>query len=415
MRFFYSILMRRTLAALFIFGVTFASVSFSAWADSSRIDFNGHGYQRFDVNLTWTAAKAFCEVRGAHLATVTSQAENDFIDANFRPNNLWLGATDAASEGVWTWVTGEPWAFTKWGASEPNNYQALEHFLSISTLGAQFWNDARDDANAVYSVSINPLCEWEFPTAIVIPAASFTNGQNVAVGVAACGGGGYGASVLLTAPPCTGSPLGAADFVFNAPSAGAFRLFADYAAGESRPMRLKINGAQVTANGLADVTGCWTENCQQWVAQGAYILLAGQNTLRIERDGAFPHIRTFRFEPVDISCTSSAVATIEHVDLTAAMTAMNALNFGKFRQTFNVTCTTGRFGVIRLPGVALGAIVGSGTAYALVQSSCASTSVQSAISSPTAAQVSAVMAEKTNYSALLSDPLFSPLASWVCQ
>ena len=31
-----------------------------------------------------------------------------------------IGATDAAVEGSWVWVTGEPWSYTAWETNEPN-------------------------------------------------------------------------------------------------------------------------------------------------------------------------------------------------------------------------------------------------------------------------------------------------------
>ena len=35
----------------------------------------------------------------------------------------WLGGTDEKNEGVWEWITGEAWKFTKWAANEPNNLE----------------------------------------------------------------------------------------------------------------------------------------------------------------------------------------------------------------------------------------------------------------------------------------------------
>lgn len=92
-----------------------------AFADSAKLDFNGHSYQRFDTVMDWTAAKSFCEVKGSHLATITTSAENDFVTANFLPNYVWLGGSDASSEGTWTWITGETWSYSNWGSGEPNN------------------------------------------------------------------------------------------------------------------------------------------------------------------------------------------------------------------------------------------------------------------------------------------------------
>lgn len=160
---------------------------------------------------------------------------------------------------------------------------------------------------------------------IVIPAASFVNGQNVAVGAAACEGGIYGATVLLNAPPCLNQAQ-AAEFVFGA-DAGQYRLIAEYAALTARPVRLKINNVLVKPSALEDMTGCWFENCQQWIDQGVFNLTQGQNVLRVERDGYFPHMRTFRFEPISQingTCGTAngvAVATAPTANLCATGTA----------------------------------------------------------------------------------------------
>ena len=87
----------------------------AAWADSAKLTFNGHSYQRFDTAMNWTDAKAFCANKSAHLATITSQAENDFVAKNLVPTSpvspVWLGATDEEKEGVWKWITGESWIY----------------------------------------------------------------------------------------------------------------------------------------------------------------------------------------------------------------------------------------------------------------------------------------------------------------
>lgn len=127
----------------------------TVFADSAKLTFNGHSYQRFDTGMSWTSAKAFCEARGAHLATVTSQAEQDFIAPNFLSRFVWLGATDVANTGTWRWLTDEPWAYTNWQTGEPNNQSGVEHYLSTATANLTQWNDATNEATMV------PLCEWD--------------------------------------------------------------------------------------------------------------------------------------------------------------------------------------------------------------------------------------------------------------
>nr|XP_045590444.1 C-type lectin domain family 4 member F-like [Procambarus clarkii] len=65
--------------------------------------------------LTWAAARQFCAARGADL--VVFRDANAYADALGYINlvnkenaavGVWVGGTDEAVEGVWTWVTGEP-------------------------------------------------------------------------------------------------------------------------------------------------------------------------------------------------------------------------------------------------------------------------------------------------------------------
>jgi PKD repeat protein len=71
----------------------------------------GHFYRFVEkLNLSWTDAKAEAELTNyyglkGYLATITSQGENDFIKLKTKGVG-WIGASDAAVEGDWRWVTG---------------------------------------------------------------------------------------------------------------------------------------------------------------------------------------------------------------------------------------------------------------------------------------------------------------------
>lgn len=98
----------------------------------------------------WTAAKADAEARGGHLATITSEAEWIVISNLFGSNvsASWLGGTDEAQEGVWRWVTGEKWEYTRWCESEPNDAKGQEEYLVIweNSFG---WNDVPDTYTSI--------------------------------------------------------------------------------------------------------------------------------------------------------------------------------------------------------------------------------------------------------------------------
>lgn len=82
--------------------------------------------------LTWQAARASCQARGAawDLATIRDQADNDFVHG-LAGYEAWLAGTDATREATWVWVTDEtefyPAAsapvsvYTNWNVGEPNN------------------------------------------------------------------------------------------------------------------------------------------------------------------------------------------------------------------------------------------------------------------------------------------------------
>jgi len=163
---------------------------------------NGHYYNAVSVpeGITWSDAKTASESStylgmNGHLATITSQGENDFIYNNLgvTPNDYWLGAfqPDGSQEpdGDWQWVTGEPWDYTNWDPGEPTNdyeggYGDL-HPWGYPEDALQFhyndkWNDVTHDfLIGGYVVEYEPT-----PTnnTSVLPVANFST--NVSEGYA---------------------------------------------------------------------------------------------------------------------------------------------------------------------------------------------------------------------------------------
>lgn len=143
---------------------------------------NGHFYEHISSAASWTTAKANAAARtylglNGYLATITSQAENDFIKQKTGAD-AWIGASDeytqinaatgastyanqAAAEGKWYWVTGPagekgtqfsngnitPAAvngmFNNWNNAEPNNSGSNEHYGELYASGGNpgKWND----------------------------------------------------------------------------------------------------------------------------------------------------------------------------------------------------------------------------------------------------------------------------------
>ena len=158
------------------FVVLFGSASLAAptqWmvADGG----NDHFYDVIEISGTWDEARADAETqihqgRRGHLVTITSAAEQEFINA-ISPEGApgWMGAADSGVEGEWFWVTGQeagtkfwtggeggtatpPFNYANWLMFEPNDANGGAEDCAFNTIAnppssAIGWNDVPCDAN----------------------------------------------------------------------------------------------------------------------------------------------------------------------------------------------------------------------------------------------------------------------------
>ena len=146
----------------------------------SKLENGGHYYEFVNNGgaITWIAAKAAAEARTyfgqyGYLATVTSQAENDFLRDKLA-SDAWIGASDATTEGAWYWVTGPEngtlistgvygaittyaGVYSNWSVNQPDNYTYSgslpggEDYGEMYCSGANSggWNDLPNSEPAV--------------------------------------------------------------------------------------------------------------------------------------------------------------------------------------------------------------------------------------------------------------------------
>jgi hypothetical protein len=117
----------------------------------------GHGrYAAIKGGFDWAGAKQDAKNRGGHIATITSEAEWKAVKQVLGtiPHGYYLGGTDEKTEGVWEWITGEAWKFTKWAPREPNNlwrsqYGDEDHVQTWTATsdGNRLWNDIYSKKN----------------------------------------------------------------------------------------------------------------------------------------------------------------------------------------------------------------------------------------------------------------------------
>ena len=78
---------------------------------------------------------------GMQLATIDSQAENDFLEDQmdaFVDSSWWMGLTDLGSEGNHYWIDGSDSTFENWANNQPNN-SGNQDCVEVFTSGS--WND----------------------------------------------------------------------------------------------------------------------------------------------------------------------------------------------------------------------------------------------------------------------------------
>ncbi|MBT8495079.1 MAG: C-type lectin domain-containing protein, partial [Deltaproteobacteria bacterium] len=136
---------------------------------------NGNCYWvTYTSPLNGLVARETCVLAGGHLATITSQAESDFVNAlavdAYEASlaatpvvDYYMGATDDDAnsiEGVFVWVSGENFAFTNWRELEPNDNgpgDAGEDCAVIEADNGGTW----DDRNCELAPPYGYICERE--------------------------------------------------------------------------------------------------------------------------------------------------------------------------------------------------------------------------------------------------------------
>lgn len=124
---------------------------------------SGHCYELVPSrNTNYAQAQAAAEARTlgplkGHLLTLSSQAETDFLVANFSIGGYMVGAYQDRSSptysepgGGWRWTTQEPFTYTNWFPGEPTNTGGGEDITSFHANGK--WNDFYDGDFAGYIV-----------------------------------------------------------------------------------------------------------------------------------------------------------------------------------------------------------------------------------------------------------------------
>ncbi|MDO5539673.1 MAG: lectin-like protein [Eubacteriales bacterium] len=130
--------------------------------------YDGHTYFIYNMNLLmidhYSAAEAFCENLGGHLAVMDSKEENQAVYQYVSGRNChraYFGYSDENQEEKWEWVNGSGSTYKNWEYKQPNNGannedKAPENYAHFVKDGGGEWNDAEFGEVSPYFI-----CEWD--------------------------------------------------------------------------------------------------------------------------------------------------------------------------------------------------------------------------------------------------------------
>jgi hypothetical protein len=159
--------MRPSLYSIAIAVIFTASAQAQDWVQWSTTNGgNGHWYKAvINTNgLNWTQADLLARSEGGHLATIGSDAENQFVFSLINSPEFFSGSHNNGSgpaiggyqpdgqpapDAGWSWETGEPWTYSNWFPGQPDDpSETRAHYFSgTQGVPAATWNNinANDD------------------------------------------------------------------------------------------------------------------------------------------------------------------------------------------------------------------------------------------------------------------------------
>ncbi|CAH1789708.1 unnamed protein product [Owenia fusiformis] len=92
--------------------------------DSEWSEYEGYCYLGVDINMDWQAGEDYCVNLGAHMTSILTEGEDDFIYnlavSSSITGTFWIGFNDINEERMFEWIDGSTIPYENWEHGEPN-------------------------------------------------------------------------------------------------------------------------------------------------------------------------------------------------------------------------------------------------------------------------------------------------------
>uniref|UniRef100_A0A3P9J0E1 Aggrecan core protein n=1 Tax=Oryzias latipes TaxID=8090 RepID=A0A3P9J0E1_ORYLA len=124
--------------------------------------FQGNCYLHVSKRETWPGAEQHCRSLNAHLVSIITPEEQQFVNANAKAHQ-WIGLNDRTVENDFHWTDCTPVQYQNWKQNQPDNYGSGENCVEMIWLKNGLWNDVPCHYHLPFTCKKGPVSCGEPP------------------------------------------------------------------------------------------------------------------------------------------------------------------------------------------------------------------------------------------------------------
>jgi mono/diheme cytochrome c family protein len=219
---------------------------------------------------------------------------------NFKVVAMWHERTIASAEQIAERNRLQGIAKARRGELDQRAKQAGDEFLAAERQKAEKYLAVATEFQRQKTLELKPQMNEPPGGAIVIEAEKYDRGNAKRDFEA------YGPKIGVIYN--AGELPNIAEYDFTIAETVGYQIELRYAAAESRPCELSLDGKLLKANAAGKVTGTWHPDTQAWSAECIVKLEAGKHTLKLKCAGPFPHFDKLALVPTKLPDGEQIVA-----------------------------------------------------------------------------------------------------------